>query len=93
MLQDGKIGWLEMLIDPWGDYGPASQQFIQEWEAQFPNELVVTVGDDSEADNIWYYTSPVLGGGMPQGGLIDANYNWETLGIYEGMAAAVANYN
>ncbi len=92
LLEAGKLGWLEIVVDPWEGYGPGTAEFIAEWEAEFPNEFVTAAGDDSADDKIFAYTSPSLGGGMPQGGLIDADFNWETTGIYEAMPAALTKY-
>jgi len=93
----GQLGFVEVLVDPWSDYGPATTTFLHEWETEYPNPNVLLLGDDSGDVNgggevIFPFLAPLSGGSVPFVVLVDANYEYEALGTTESLSAAAQLY-
>jgi hypothetical protein len=95
-LEAGTLGFVEVLLDNFNDFGPASVADLMAWEGMFPNEHVHLLGDATPGTDgtepLWIYLGPVHNGTVPSGILVDANFNVEVLGLSESVAAAAANY-
>jgi hypothetical protein len=95
-LEAGTLGFVEVLLDNFIDYGPTSESDLMAWEQMYPNEFVHLVGDPTPGTDgtepLWIYLGPVHNGSVPAGILVDANFNVEALGLSESIAAAAANY-
>jgi hypothetical protein len=95
-MQAGTLGFVEVLLDNFNDFGEVSVADLQAWEGMYPNEHVHLIGDPTPGQDgtepLWIYLGPVHMGGVPSGVLIDAEFNIEALGLNESLTAAAANY-
>jgi hypothetical protein len=95
-LENGTLGFVEVLLDNFNDFGATSVQDLVAWEGMFPNEHVHLIGDATPGTDgtepLWIYLGPVHMGSVPSGILVDANFNVEVLGLSESIATAAANY-
>jgi hypothetical protein len=96
-VNDGQLGLVEAMVDPWNDYGPATATFLQQWEADYPNPAVLLLGDDSgdaqgSGEVLWSFFGGVSGGSVPFAVLVDGNYNYQALGTEASIAMAADLY-
>ena len=95
-LEAGTLGFVEVLLDNYIDFGPTAVSDLMQWEGQYPNEYVHLVGDATPGTDgtepLWIYLGAYHMGAVPYGVLIDAEFNLETLGLMESVAAASAKY-
>ncbi|KIG12652.1 hypothetical protein DB30_01140 [Enhygromyxa salina] len=95
-LENGTLGFVEVLLDNFNDFGEATVADLQAWENMYPNEYVHLLGDSTPGQDgtepLWIYLGPVHMGGVPAAILIDADFNIEVTGMSESLAAAAANY-
>ncbi len=95
-LENGTLGFVEVLLDNFLDFGPTSVDDLIAWEGMYPNEHVHLVGDPTPGtegtEPLWIYLGPVHMGAVPSGVLIDANFNVEVMGLEAALSTAAANY-
>ncbi|PRQ06825.1 TlpA family protein disulfide reductase [Enhygromyxa salina] len=95
-LEAGSLGFVEVLLDNFNDFGEVSVADLQAWEDMYPNDYVHLVGDPTPGQDgtepLWIYLGPVHMGGVPAAILIDAAFNVEVMGMSESLATAAANY-
>jgi hypothetical protein len=93
-LENGTLGFVEVLLDNFMDVGPASVQDLVAWEGMYPNEHVHLIGDATPGlEPLWIYFDPIHNGAVPAGILVDANFNIEVRSTLEqALATASANY-
>jgi hypothetical protein len=93
----GQLGFIEVLVDPWSGYGPATTGFLHDWESEYPNPNVLLLGDESGDVNgagevIFPFLAALSQGGVPYAILVDGNYNYQALGTAEALATAAQLY-
>ena len=93
----GTLGFVEALVDPWSDYGPATASFLHEWEVQYPNPNILLLGDDlgdsqGSGEVIFPMFANASGGSVPFAVLVGADYSYEALGTAEALAMAASMY-
>jgi hypothetical protein len=95
-LETGQLAFVEVLLDNFIDFDAVALSDLQQWEMMYPNEFVHLIGDPTPGLNgtepLWIYMSPVHNGAVPEGVLIDANFNVEAMGLQSAVATATANY-
>jgi hypothetical protein len=93
-LEAGTLGFVEVLLDNFNDFGATSMADLVAWEGMYPNEFVHLVGDATPGTDgtepLWIYLGPVHMGAVPSGILVDADFNIEALGLDAALTGAAA---
>ncbi len=95
-LDAGTLGFVEVLLDNYLDFGPTSLDDLHQWEMAYPNDNVHLLGDETPGTDgtepLWIYLGPVHNGGVPSGVLVDAEFNVEAMGLSESLTLAGSKY-
>jgi hypothetical protein len=95
-LEAGTLGFVEVLLDNFNDFGATSMADLVAWEGMYPNEFVHLLGDPTPGTDgtepLWVYLGPVHMGAVPSGILVDANFNIEALGLDAALSTAGSKY-
>ena len=95
-LEAGTLGFVEVLVDNYIDFGPTSLADLQMWEASYPNEHIHLIGDPTPGTNgqepLWIYLSPSHMGSVPAGVLVDAEFNLEVMILPTALSTAGSKY-
>jgi hypothetical protein len=93
-LEAGTVGFVEVLLDNFNDFGATSMADLVAWEGMYPNEFVHLIGDATPGTDgtepLWIYLGPVHMGAVPSGILVDADFNIEALGLEAALTGAAA---